>query len=240
MKTLTLSVEDVRECERRVIEEYGFPSFLLMENAGRGLSDQVMSTLSRFPRTTQVVALCGGGNNGGDGFVAARHLSQKHPCVSVYLLSDPKELKGDALLNYQLLLKLNLPLYPFSAFSEHRKTLFQNTPLIILDAILGTGFKGPLKPEIIHAVNQINELKKYHNAKVNVIAVDIPTGLNGNEGPSVSPTQTNPVMMADMTVTFGFLKKGLLDEHSKPFVGRIEVVDIGIPVQIMKSLGYFN
>src|ERR1044071_3100707 len=231
MKTLILSVEQSRKLDRKATEEYGLPSFLLMENAGRGLAAQIEKLLQIFPRTTLLIFMCGGGNNGGDGFVAARHIYLKHPNVRVYLMSDPKSLKGDALLNFQILNKLGLTIFPYSEFPKDRRTIFQNTPLVIVDCMLGTGLKGPAEGTYAEAIHQIIDLKKYHNAKAMVISADIPSGLSGDEGPQ----NGYPAVMADVTVTFGCMKKGLMLPNSKPYVGRLELTDIGIPEPLLKS-----
>src|SRR5437868_14973201 len=107
MKLITLPVKQARELDRRATEEFGLPSLLLMENAGRGLVDSLETmVLDRNPKWIEVIVLCGTGNNGGDGFVAARHLAHRHANVSVFLTGDPANLKGDAFTNYRIIEKL--------------------------------------------------------------------------------------------------------------------------------------
>lgn len=230
MKTLTLTVEKSRELDRRAVEDYGLPSFLLMENAGRGLSSQIEKVLQAFPKITLLVLMCGGGNNGGDGFVAARHIYLKHPNVRIYLMSDPVKYRGDALLNFRILSKLGLEIVPYSEFIKDRKTIFQNTPLIIIDCMVGTGLHGPVEGLLDEAIDQIVDLKKFHNAKVTTISADIPSGLDGDSGP-----KSSAIVVADITVAFGCIKRGLLEPNSKAYVGKLEVIDIGIPEPLLRS-----
>lgn len=230
MRPLTLSVEKSRELDRRAIEEYGLPSFLLMENAGRALAAHIEKVLQQFPRTTLLNFICGGGNNGGDGFVAARHIYLKHPNVRIYMMADPKTLKGDALLNFNIFKKLHDHIYPYSQFEQDKKTIFQKTPMVIVDCMLGTGLKGSVEGNYLSAIREINYLKKFHNGKVVVIAADIPSGLSGDEGPLTADN-----IIADVTVTFGSIKKGLADGRSKPYVGKLEVADIGLPEPLLKT-----
>jgi hydroxyethylthiazole kinase-like uncharacterized protein yjeF len=232
MKILTLSVDQARDLDRRTSEEYEIPSFLLMENAGRGLANSLEQTLEKFPRNAFVIFFCGGGNNGGDGFVAARHLYPKHNNIRIYLMSDVTTFKGDALTNYLIIKKLGLPLFPFSDFSKHEPQYHSN-PLVIIDAMIGLGLKGELKDPVKEAVRQINQMKKFHNAKVTVIACDIPSGVDGNEG----PVSGQDAIQADITVTFACNKLGLAKNDSKLYAGKIEVVDIGIPQKLMEAFG---
>jgi hydroxyethylthiazole kinase-like uncharacterized protein yjeF len=201
-----------------------------MENAGRGLADHVFTVLNRFPVTTCVAVLCGGGSNGGDGFVCARYLLSRHLNVKIYLLTEPKSLTGDALLNHRILVNLGASFYSLDDFSLHRQSLFSNTPLVIVDAMVGTGFKGDLKPNLKSVIEKVNHLKKFHNAKVTVVSADIPSGLSGDDGFIGEPS-----VEADLTVTFGALKPGLTKPESRAYVGKIEVVDIGIPEILLRQ-----
>jgi len=230
MKTPILSVEEVRELDKRATEEYGIPSLLLMENAGRGLSIHVLKTLQLLPKSAEVLIICGSGNNGGDGFVAARHLSQEEVNVTIFLLADPDKLKGDAAINFTIIQRLGIPLQAFNTLPALLDDQYKSKPLIVLDALLGTGFKGELKSSMKDAIKVINELREHHSAKVKVVAVDIPSGLNGDTGPTGAET-----VMADITVTFACLKRGLVHDGSRPFTGKMEVVDIGIPQKLTKS-----
>lgn len=229
MRLPILSVEQSREADRLATETYGLPSFLLMENAGRGLAHHILKVLDLFPRTiTHVVFLCGPGKNGGDGFAAARHLMSKHSNIRIYLTHSSDKLTGDSLMNFNILKNLGITAHRFSDFESDKRTIFNGIPLVFVDCMLGTGLRGEPEGVFKDAIQEVAHLKKYHNTKVMVVAADVPTGLNGDEGPLASH-----IMPADVTVTFGCAKKGLLLPASKPHVGRLEVVDIGLPEPLL-------
>ena len=230
MRTPTLSVKDAQDIDARATKEYGIPSIVLMENAGRAVAEQVHDVLYKFPVTVQVAILCGTGKNGGDGFVAARYLHKRHENVRVVLMNEGARVKGDAGINQAIAEKIGVPAISFAQFMRETKRNLLNTPIVIVDAILGTGFKGPLTPALVDAVAQINHLKKYHNTKVTIVAVDVPTGVNADEGPT-----GDVAVHADLTITFVCRKKGLHLEASRPYAGRIEVADIGIPEKLLKE-----
>ncbi len=240
MKLITLPVKDVREMERRATSEFGIPSLLLMENAGRGLFETLkVLFLDRNPKWFDVIVLCGGGMNGGDGFVTARHLAHQHFNASVFLTTNPKELKGDAATNYRIIEKMGVPLFPAAEFAAKERALSHH-PALFVDAMLGTGFKGEVHGPALELIRRVNHMRKYHNAKITVAAADVPSGLDADEGPPVEgPPLDRPatdIMIADFTVTFGCFKPGLLKKESKPFVGRLETVDIGIPEKLYQSM----
>ena len=227
MKPPILSVKEARSIDERATREYGIPSILLMENAARGLSDHIQILLKKFPRMTRILFFCGGGNNGGDGLAAARHLYKKQLNPTVYLLTDPKKLKGDAATNYVMATKLGVLVRSMDQLEEDKPS-FYGSPIVFVDAMLGTGSEGEVKTPFKEVVQYMNTMKKFHNAKATIAAADIPTGLNGDTGPVSSE-----IVLADLTVTFGSLKKGLLLPDSRPFVGRLEFVDIGLPEKLL-------
>src|SRR5690348_8750527 len=112
MKPTTLTVEQCREMDRRAAEEFHIPSILLMESAGRGLAEVVERSLIPPISVCSVAIFCGGGNNGGDGFVTARYLHHRSIPVSVFLTADPASLKGDALANYRIISAVGIPCAP--------------------------------------------------------------------------------------------------------------------------------
>lgn len=228
--TRTLSISKIRDLDRRTVEEYGLPSVILMENAGRGVADTVSAVLAAQPKYTQVLVFCGGGNNAGDGFVAARHLVQRGVPVTIYLLNANERFVGDAGTNLNIVRKLGISLRAYENFETDRGTTLRNVPVVIVDAMLGTGFKGELRDPIKRAAAAINEFKISHNAKVTVVAVDIPSGLNGDEGP-----QGEVAVQADVTVTFVCPKLGFTKPGGRSFVGKIDVVDIGIPAPLLNE-----
>jgi NAD(P)H-hydrate epimerase len=149
--------------------------------------------------------------------------------MKIYLTHDPEKITGDARLNYNILKNLNFAFETYGDFTNDRRTIFSGTPLVFVDALVGTGLKGELTGVFKDLINDVIYLKKYHNAKATVISADIPSGLDGDNGPTW-PT----IMPADLTVTFGCPKKGLTLSESKPYVGRLEVSDIGLPEVLLK------
>lgn len=226
-KPFALEVARVREMDRRATEEMEIPSLLLMENAGRSVAEQMgRRFLKKAALKTLVMVFCGKGNNGGDGFVIARHLFQQGHHVQAFLLYNPQDLEGDAALNYRIINRIGVPARPFQKGAFYRKAPYKKT--VIVDALLGTGFKGPARPPVEQAIKAINDFKKRTGSRTVVVAVDIPSGLDGDKG-----LQGPAAVKADWTFTFACLKPGLLRKASKPFVGRVRVVDIGIPKKLI-------
>src|SRR5215472_7726113 len=186
MKIVTAA--EMREIDRATSEKFGVPSLALMENAGAAVADHV----SAFQRGNErIVVLCGKGNNGGDGFVAARLLHEKGRSVQVMLLADPADLKGDAAVMYGKL--------PMAATVVRSSDELKSEPVrqllsadVLVDAILGTGFKPPVSGLYAEAVAAINA------SEATVIAVDIPSGADAD---AMGP-QHGTIARADEIVTF--------------------------------------
>lgn len=209
---LVLSREQVRRVDRIAIEQFKVPGIVLMENAARGVTDVVWEEMlsDGFER---VAILCGGGNNGGDGLAVARHLHNYGAKVIVGLFGDPAKYAGDALINWQIVQAMKLPTFPVSA-----DTIGDLHADLIVDAIYGTGLTSPPRdpfPEVVEAVRE---------SGMQVIAVDLPSGLDCDTGKPLSET-----IGADMTVTFVARKKGFDEEGSEDFTGEVVVADIGCP-----------
>ena len=168
MKILTAA--EMRECDRLTSERHGIPSLTLMENAGTAVAEFV---LAHWPLAKRITIVCGKGNNGGDGFVAARKLHLVGKVVEVVLLADAKELKGDALAMFR-----RLPVKPAVVTDSTRLAREANISLahadLILDAILGTGFRPPVSGLYADAIAAINA------AAAPVLAVDIPSGADAD------------------------------------------------------------
>ncbi|MDE2058427.1 MAG: NAD(P)H-hydrate dehydratase [candidate division NC10 bacterium] len=217
-----VTASQMRELDRRATEEYGIPSLLLMENAGL----QAVLELERaFPRLTQcrVVIVCGKGNNGGDGFVAARHLFNRGIAVEVVLLAQPTEIKGDAGTNLEIIHKLGVPIHEVTTSQglDASRWLVERADVVV-DAILGTGIMGPAKGLFGEAIELLNRSGRP------IVALDIPSGLNSDEGIIYGPS-TNAVL----TVTFGLPKRGLILYPAASCAGRSVTVDIGLPRQLV-------
>ncbi len=223
MKIRTLSIKQAQDADRRATAEYGIPSLLLMENAGIGLARQIQNMLIAPINICRVVMICGIGNNGGDAFVAARHLLRQDIRPDVFVLGDPAKMKEEAAVNYRIIQKLGIRCESADRFQERQKE-WGRVPVVIVDALLGIGFVPPVRPPVADMIAQIKNFKKNYIVTVKTVAVDIPSGLHGDDG-VVGPE----VVQADMTVTFASIKQGLKKPEARGCVGRIEVVDIGIP-----------
>jgi NAD(P)H-hydrate epimerase len=204
--------------DRQTIEDYGLPGRVLMEVAGRGA---VRWLLECFPEATEmkIAVLAGRGNNGGDGFVMARHLHHQGARVTVFLLTEEDRVSGDAAANLALAKASGVPVVRLpdeGAFAGHRSALAHQD--LFVDAILGTGLQSEVKDYFKTVIEYLNESGKP------VFAVDIPSGLNADTG-----HPCGICVRADATATFGFAKTGLVLYPGADFAGDLSVVDIGIP-----------
>ena len=196
-----LTTAEMREVDRLTTERYGIPSLTLMENAGRSVAEFIGR---RFPHLERrrVIVLCGKGNNGGDGFVAARHLREKGASVSTYLFADPGEVKGDAAANLDRWRQVAGELHAVRTAEEwQRSKQALRSADVIVDALLGTGVRGKVEGLLAEVIADVNG----HRALQTVIAVDIPSGLSADTG------EFAPVcVQADHTVTFTAPKMGMV------------------------------
>lgn len=213
---------EMREFDRIAIKEIGIPGLILMENAGRGIVDAIGLKYGCVC-TKKFLIVCGKGNNGGDGFVVARHLYNMGAKVAVILLGSPKNLKGDAEINYKIISRIisQNKSDNYIVFDEYRglkqlQTL-ENVDFII-DALFGTGFSGKLEKkfeEVIYWINSINIPK---------ISIDVPSGVNADNGAVESVA-----VKSDLTVTMGLKKTGLLIGNSVNYINDLKVADISLP-----------
>jgi NAD(P)H-hydrate epimerase len=209
-----LSRDEARVIDRRAIENFGVPGVVLMENAGRGAADLLLSLGIHGP----VAICCGPGNNGGDGFVIARHLHNKQVPVRVLLFVRPEELTGDAAINYHIIVRLGLPIAVHAGPQLDAEKLRRELalPEWVVDALFGTGLTGPVRPPFDGVIAAINA------APVRVLAVDIPSGLDCDTGQPLGPT-----VRAMHTVTFVAQKKGFANPAAQAWLGQVHVADIG-------------
>ncbi|GJQ26240.1 MAG: NAD(P)H-hydrate epimerase [Phycisphaerae bacterium] len=221
---LLLSREQVRRVDQRAIEAYGVPGIVLMENAGRGAAEIIRQTC---PSAHGAIIACGPGNNGGDGFVIARHLANAGWMVELLLACPADRLTGDAQVNFRITQRMNLPGTVISRASDADAARQRFTPTgVIVDALLGTGASGPPREPIASLIRAINSLRTADATQPphTVFAVDIPSGLDCDTGDAADPT-----VRADHTITFVAQKIGFRNPAARDWLGQVHVVDIGAP-----------
>lgn len=212
-----LTRAQVRDVDRRAIEEYGMLGLVLMENAGRNAAE-LLRTLGINGRVT---VCCGKGNNGGDGFVIARHLENQGFDVKVLICVPPDSVTGDAAVNLKIL--------------EHAGTKVMGPPFDwqqelagsawVVDALLGTGTVGEIREPYISGINAINQ------SKCQVFAVDLPSGLDCDTGQPLGIC-----VRADYTATFVAAKSGFTTPAAAERIGQLHVIDIGVPRRLLREL----
>ena len=219
---LVLTRQQVRDFDAWAINTAGVPGVVLMENAGRGCAEVVLGELKKC-NGTKVCVFCGTGNNGGDGFVIARHLKNAGFTVKIALCGQGSKIKGDAEINYRIARNMGIPIKELELTDIEKavKDFAGNCDLIV-DAIFGTGLSGTLSGGFDKLINAVNTLKKP------IVAVDIPSGLDCDTG---YPLGT--AIKAKATVTFAAAKKGFTNTSSLEYTGEIYIASIGIePEQI--------
>ena len=227
MQELVLNRQQVRRIDEIAIRDFAMPGVVLMENAGRGC----VAALQEFGVAGAVVICIGRGNNGGDGFVIARHLQILGVPCKLVLFCDPADIRGDALINLQIVQKTSIPrtVLPKTISDEEIRNELsavagQPTAWIV-DALLGTGASGPVRPPLDLAVAIANQIPCKR------MAVDIPTGLDCDTGQIA-----NVAFRAHLTCTFVALKPGLLCPEAQPYVGKIKLIDIGVPPEVISQM----
>lgn len=217
---IRLTRAQVREIDRRAIEEFHIPGIVLMENAARAVADVAMQYIRRaqFPQT---LIVCGGGNNGGDGLAAARHLHNRGAPVMLALAADPEKFSGEALINWQICRAMRLPLMHATP-----DRVLASGCMIVIDALFGTGLAHPPRPPFDDLIASIMMMG------AEVIAVDLPSGLDCDTG---EPLGENCIAAAH-TVTFVAEKAGFASARSRQFTGDITVAEIGCPVELIRAI----
>lgn len=213
---LRLTRAQVREIDRLSIEQYHIPGIVLMENAARAAAD-VATDMLGSASGRQILILCGGGNNGGDGLAVARHLHNRGAQISIALTIDPAKFKGDALINWQIDSAMALP---------HRAAdpdeIARSKADLLIDAIFGTGLSTPPRdpfPALVAAVDR---------AARPVLAIDLPSGLDCDTGQPLGAA-----IRATRTITFVAEKTGFAAPAARPYLGTITVADIGCPIELI-------
>jgi NAD(P)H-hydrate epimerase len=221
-----VTAAEMQEMDRQTITVFGIPGRVLMENAGRGATWFLLEQFSELAQK-RVGVLAGRGNNGGDGTVIARYLSQRGICVTVYLLAERSKVKGDAAANLKLLDPLGVPVIELpeeNAFRDHRPDLRRED--LWIDAILGTGLTSTVRGYFKTVIEFVNSLDRP------VFAVDIPSGLHADTG-----QPCGSCIRAAATATFGLAKTGHMIYPGAEYSGKLKVIDIGIPRHVIEAVG---
>jgi ADP-dependent NAD(P)H-hydrate dehydratase / NAD(P)H-hydrate epimerase len=227
MKILTAT--QMAEVDRLTTERYLMPSILLMENAGRSFADELEKACPGL-QNKRVLILCGRGNNGGDGLVAARYLALRNVKPSILFFSDPAKLRGDALTNWEIAQALGLPIRILSTLAEAKSYLKKASfPDVVVDALFGTGLTKPIGPDFRPMVDWINKA----SCSAFIAAVDIPSGLFAD-----SPVIPGPAVKAHLTVTFSALKLAQVVPPASDFAGKVVLVPIGSPPALLENPEY--
>jgi len=210
--------EQMKALDQKAIKGLGIPGVILMEHAGRIVVEEMACRWDTLDEQ-RIAICCGAGNNGGDGFVVARHLMNRGLLPEVFLFADIDKVRGDARINLDVLLNMGGRMYVVSdqdSMEVHGEILKGCD--IIVDAIFGTGLKPPVQGFLAEVIRFINGLHKQ------VVAVDIPSGLGSD-----SPRVEGPCIEADLTVTFALPKVSQLLPPAMGLIGTLKVADIGIP-----------
>ena len=214
---LVVSAVQMAEMDRQTIHEIGVPGVVLMENAGLGVVAEIKNILGRLAGK-RILIFCGKGNNGGDGYVVARNLHNAGARPEVYLIGNKSAVKGDALINLEIVMRMGLDVKEIQV--EKELDIPPGADLIV-DAIFGTGIVGAVEGLAAKVIDFINQFG------TPVVAIDLPSGLETDTG-----LVHGPCVRATATVTMAHLKRGLLLPPGRDYAGKVSVVDIGIPPEV--------
>lgn len=214
------SAVEMRTIDRITVDEIGIPSAVLMERAGLGAAQQIVRI---FPSVRSVAIVCGSGNNGGDGFVVARHLAAAGLEVKVLLVEAESKIRRDSKVYLNVLHKLGISVERVNVTAWSKQ--FVEIDLVV-DAMLGTGVSGAPKPSYEAAIRAIDI------SGVPVVSLDMPSGVDASTG-----SVEGCAVRADLTVTFHAPKIGLTIAPGRFHAGRVAVIEIGIPDQVSEPTG---
>lgn len=222
-----LSRAEVRSVDARAIGEWQVPGIVLMENAGRGTAE-LLHRLAGAP--CRVAIACGRGNNGGDGFVIARHLENLGHDVRILLACDPAAIEGDAAINRAIVERAAIPTMALAGADEATWLAALGSADWIVDALLGTGASGPPRGAVAAAIRAIVAARG-RAGNVRVLAVDLPSGLDCDSGRA-----PGDCVRADATATFVARKLGFDAPGAEAFTGDVHVVGIGVPYRLLEAI----
>ncbi len=215
--SLVLSAAQMRAVDAAAIGVLGVPGLVLMENAGRGVADIVARALPAL-RAAHIAVVCGAGQNGGDGFVVARHLANRGAYVHVYLALPREKISGDALVWFQVLEKMPGVSIEDGAAETDVATWYEwlQPAVVVVDAIFGTGVRDDVRGTPAAAIAAMNGVRALR------VSVDLPSGIDADTGAA-----HGAAVVPDITATMACRKLGLVLDPDA-FVGRVEIVDIGV------------
>jgi hydroxyethylthiazole kinase-like uncharacterized protein yjeF len=209
-----VTAKEMQSLDSKTIDGMGVPGLVLMENACMGVVEAAEDMLDGV-RGKTIRIYCGTGNNGGDGFAAAKHLLNRGANLDVLLVGDPKKLTPDAKANHDWLIEMGGSVFPINNIED---LATRSSADLAIDGLLGTGIQGAARGLIADAIEAINLIED------RVLAIDIPSGVEGSTG-----KVGGSALIAELTVTMGLPKVGLMVPPGRNFAGDVEVVDIGIP-----------
>lgn len=220
---LHLRTEDLREIDRLAVLEFGIPSVVLMENAGRGAAEVVLRVLGERRAAglaaERVAIVCGPGNNGGDGAVVARHLANEGVAVDIVATHPVEALAGDAAIVRRIAERMGIPVHELAT----AEAVLERADVVV-DALLGTGLTGEVRPALARGIERINALRSRVPEPATIVALDLPSGLDADGG-----QPSNATVVADWTVTFAARKVGFRTPEAARYLGRVVVASIGAP-----------
>lgn len=226
---MIVTTTQMRELDRATSEDFGIKGEVLMERAGNGVAMQVrrMAEVAGFVNP-MIHLIAGRGQNGGDAFVAARILKEAGYQVEVWLAARINQVGGDALVHYGRMKKAGIEAYEIPAVEDWQSVI--DSPFyaeIVVDGVLGTGISGPARGPAAGAIQYI----RARSQDSLVVSIDIPSGLNGDTG-----IAEGDAVIADLTATIGLPKTGLISQMAVDNVGTLDVVDIGIPDELLEDV----
>jgi NAD(P)H-hydrate epimerase len=217
---LRLTRAQAREVDRRSIQDYHIPGIVLMENAARAAS--TIATAMSKDTMKNAIIVCGGGNNGGDGFAIARHLHNAGWPVLILLASE-KDYTGDALINRRIVDAMGIQT---RSVHDAKNVLARGTRGLLIDALFGTGLSSPPRDDYAMLIDMMNQ------SGLPFLAVDVPSGLDCDTGLPLGPS----CVRATSTITFVAEKTGFANPQSKQYTGEVLIGDIGCPRQLVEDI----
>jgi len=211
----TIGIREARLIDERANRDLGISTLILMENAGRSVAEEIIKLKKR-----KIAIFCGKGNNGGDGFVCARHILSRGIKPDIFLIGKVSEVKREARINLDILLKLKQKIFEINEdnFNFYKQKIKDYD--LVVDALFGIGVEREISGLFKKVIEEINFSAKY------VISIDIPSGLNADTGEIFGCC-----VKADKTVTFLKVKRGMLKNEGPKYCGKILVKDLGFPLR---------